>query len=402
MLAKIPDCRCTETRPITHMPRNINETRVSTIFVFWAFALIAILGLQSCAVPVIYYDDDTSGVDFAAVVATFPEYENVPLPHEIIPLTQKTISIETKRLRTTALSSPKPASATDSRYHVGTSDILYIVVWDHPELSNVNTNSKDVSEELRGSVVSTEGNIYYPYIGSVNVAGLTVDQIRTKLTKLLSATIEKPQLEVRVSEYRSQKAFVGGEVLNPGMQKISDIPLTLIDAINNAGGATEMADLSKASLTRHGKLYKLNLSELLVTGNKALNVDLLDGDIFSIPSVLESKFYVLGDVANPVHEKMSTINKKLSEVISDAGGAKRINEESIRSSVQYFVLRSTENGTLIFHLDQKAADSLIVSNSFEVIADDIVFVSSANRSSWNLVYQQLIQYANRLDEIKAM
>ena len=124
MLAKIPDCRCTETRPITHMPRNINETRVSTIFVFWAFALIAILGLQSCAVPVIYYDDDTSGVDFAAVVATFPEYENVPLPHEIIPLTQKTISIETKRLRTTALSSPKPASATDSRYHVGTSDIL--------------------------------------------------------------------------------------------------------------------------------------------------------------------------------------------------------------------------------------------------------------------------------------
>jgi len=336
-----------------------------------------VLSLQSCAtVQEVQIGEDISRVDFAAVVAKFPEYKNTGLPQDITPLTQQNILAETKRIRNAALLSPKPATVEDASYRVGINDVLHIVVWDHPELSYSETNN--ASEELSGSVVTANGTIFYPYIGTVEVLGLTVEKIRIKLTKLLSATIEKPQLEVK----------------KPGMQKISDIPLTLLDAINIADGVTDMADLDSATLTRQDQVYKINLSELFVSGNKELNIKLLDGDVLTIPNISESKYYVLGHVANPIHKEMSNIGKNLFDAIEEAGGVKPVNEDSLHPPINYFVVRGTDNGTLVFHLDQKAADSLIVMNNFQIMADDIVYVASERRSKWNLVYKQIVQYTN--------
>jgi len=360
------------------MKNNINHSKIKSGLIVWVLTFSFVLSLQSCArVPVIYHGDDNTRVDFAAVVANFPEYKNAPLPQDITPLTQQNILAETARQRSAALSSPKPTVVGDSRYRIGVNDILHITVWDHPELSY---NAADKTpENLKGSVVSIDGTIFYPYVGTVEVLGLTVEQIRMRLTKLLSATIEKPQLEVRVSDYRSQKAFVGGEVQTPGMQKISDIPLTLLDAINNAGGASDMADLDNASLTRRGEVYKLNLNELFTSGNKDLNVDLLDGDVLSIPNITESKYYVLGHVTNPIHKELSNINKMLFDAIEEAGGVKPVNEDSLHPAIHYFVVRGTNNGP-----------------------DDIVYVTSERPSNWNLVYQQILQYANIPNQNKAL
>lgn len=365
--------------------------------VIWLFAIFAAISIQSCSgVPVIYDGNDASRVDFAAVVAGFPEYNNAPLPQEITPLVQQNIIAETSRLKSAALSNARPTAIANTGYRVGINDILHIIVWDHPELSYSEANT--TSEELRGSIVSTDGTIFYPYVGTLEVLGLTVEEIRKKLTKLLSATIEKPQLEVQVAEYRSQKAFVGGEVANPGMQKISDIPLTLLDAINTAGGTTEMADLDNASLTRQSKVYKLNLNELFISGNRELNIDLQDGDVLSIPNIRESKYYVLGHVANPVHKEMSNNTKNLFDAINEAGGVKAVNDGTLHPPIHYFIIRRTNNGAIVFHLDQKAADALIIMNNFKIVADDIIYVSSERRSKWNQVYKQILQYANSLTE----
>jgi len=376
---------------------NNNKTNKYPRLIVWILAVYTILILQSCTKDkAISLGDDINRVDFAAVVARFPEYSNGPLPQDITPLIQRNILAETERLRSAALSGSKPAAVDDSSYRVGINDILHITVWDHPELSYNESSSN--SEEIRGSVVSTDGTIFYPYVGTMEVFGLTVENIRTKLTKLLSATIEKPQLEVRVSDYRSQKAFVGGEVLRPGMQKISDIPLTLLDAVNNAGGATDMADLNNASLTRQEQVYKINLAELFASGNKDLNIELLDGDVLTIPDIADSKYYVLGHVTNPVHKEMSNVSKTLFDAIEEAGGIKPVSNDSLHPPIHYFIVRGTDQGPLVFHLDNKATDSLIVMNNFQILADDIVFVTSERRSKWNLVYKQILEYANLLKE----
>jgi len=365
----------------------------AAVFMCKLLILGIVSGLASCvSVPVIYDASGTKRVDFAAVVATFPEYKNAPLPQEIIPLTQQNIENETARLRSAALSNPRPLSESDQTYRVGVGDILNIVVWDHPELSFRDIEGS--SDESKGSIVSPSGTIFYPYIGSVKVLDLTVDEIRNKLTSLLAVTIENPQLEVRVSEYRSKKAFVGGELVKPGLQKITDVSLTLIDAITGAGGATPMADLSNATLTRQNKKYTLNLDELFVHGGGALNITLQDEDVLTVPSLIESKYYVLGKVVNPTQKEITSNRVKLSEVVTDAGGVQRAGDEFIHNSVHFFVIRNADNGTLVFHLDRSASDALILSDIFNIKPNDIIYVANERPANWNLVYEQIIHYAN--------
>lgn len=335
----------------------------------------------------------SEGVDFGAKVATFPEYRKTGLPVPVIPLTQRRIDDEINRIRDLARNAPKPPTVDTMPYTVGALDVLSVVVWDHPELSS--PVRQDGDGEATGYLVSEDGTMFFPYVGNVEVAGKTLNQIRAELTRLLAAEIQSPQLDVSVLDYRSKSVFIAGEVGNPGLQAITDRPLTILDAINNAGGFNEQADLSQTTLSRKNKTYTFNLNELFLRGDSTQNMQLIDGDVLTIPNTNDSNFHVLGKVRIPSIKKMTSRRKTLAMAIEDAGKVFPVTPDRL---VHYFVVRPRGDSALILHLDGAAPDALILRNNFEIMAKDIVYVVTARPALWGRVYKQLLKYANVYSE----
>lgn len=121
-------------------------------------------------------------------------------------------------------------------YVIGPEDILEITVWKQTELS--------------GRVpVRPDGKISMPLIGEVEAAGLTPPKLADVITEKLKTYVTKPQVNVMVQEVKSQFVNIVGEVGKPGRYELTQ-PMTILDAITNAGGPTPFAKLKRIYVLR--------------------------------------------------------------------------------------------------------------------------------------------------------
>ncbi len=269
-------------------------------------------------------------------------------------------------------------------YKVGPQDVLSIIVWDHPELTIPMGEFRNTVDA--GTLVDRDGTIFYPYVGVIEVAGKTVSEIRDVLTQRIAKYVTNPQLDVRVAAFRSQRVNVVGEVVKPSILPISDIPLTALEAINQAGGATPESDLGKVRLTR-GKYERiLNLQALYDKGDLSQNMVLNNGDILHVPDRNDNKIYVLGEVEKPAAYLMHKGKMNLAEAIGHSRGFDRTSSDPGR----LFVIRSEQKKPVVYHLDATSPDALLLATQFELAPQDVVYVSSTSLARWNRVMVQIL------------
>jgi polysaccharide export outer membrane protein len=287
-----------------------------------------------------------------------------------------------------------------TQYRVGPRDILNITVWDHPELTIPAGEFR--SAESAGNVVGEDGTFFYPYVGVVHAAGRTVENIREELTTKLSKYIEFVQLDVRVASYRSQRVYVVGEVANPGVHLVKDIPLTVLEAINNSGGVTSEADLRNIILTRSDKTYSINLLNLYEGGDVTQNVLLQHGDVLNVPDSALNKVFVLGETNHFVaggaigRSRSLVMNKArmtLTEALSEAGGF----DQETSDPARIFVFRGGLGKPEIFHLNAKSPDALLLADRFPLQPRDVIYVDRAEGIRWNQIISQIQPTINLLN-----
>jgi polysaccharide export outer membrane protein len=312
------------------------------------------------------------------------------------------ISLHKKNLQNTDLQRKMPRAGLDVssyEYKLGVGDVLTIGVWDHPELTIPAAVQR--SAEFDGFKVQPDGTITFAYAPKVPALGMTVSQVREELVKRLSRVIEDPQIDVKVVSFISQKVYVTGEVKQPGVFPVTETPLTLIDAITQAGGLNERADWKTVTFTRGNDTEVIRLDDFYSKGDISQNRLLQHGDVVHVSRNDQRNVYVLGDVKRAGTVEINRYGLNLAEALSEVGG---IDERSADAN-GIFVLRKRDlerDGVIadVYQLHAKNIASLVLAEQFELGPQDIVYVTSAPLARWNKVISLLLPALTSVDRLQ--
>jgi polysaccharide export outer membrane protein len=272
-----------------------------------------------------------------------------------------------------------------TQYLIGPGDVLQITVWDHPELTIPAGSFRDPEDS--GQQVGDDGYLYYPYVGLIRAAGMNIAALRDVLTERLSKYIQDPQLDVRVVGYRSQRVYVVGEVRNPGVLPLDDLPLTIADAISLSGGLTPEAYKSGVNVSRGGEVFAIDLKALYDYADGSQNLLLKHGDIVNVLDRSQQKVFVMGEVFRPASVEIVNGHLSLAGALGEVGG---VNQDRADPGGIYVIRGAEEKEPQIFHLDAGFASGMLLAERFDLQAQDVVFVDTAGISQWNRVISQLL------------
>jgi polysaccharide export outer membrane protein len=218
------------------------------------------------------------------------------------------------------------ATAKPEDYRLGPGDLLKIVVFDHDELS-------------LDARISQSGNITFPLVGQVPVAGLSTREAELLMARRLTegGFLKQPQISVLVSEYQSQKVAVMGQVTKPGQYPL-DATKRVLDVLALAGGVLNDTAADDATLVRAGGTRVVIDLQKLFDGDPAVNFAVQDGDTVFVPHA--PQFYIYGQVQHPGQYRLVR-NTTISQAISIGGG---------------LTPRGTQRGALVKRVDAKGKE----------------------------------------------
>ena len=135
-------------------------------------------------------------------------------------------------------------------------EIQYIL--DDGDRISINVyGEEDLSMEI---LLSTRGRFDYPYLGRIEVAGLSTGTLQDILEEgLRGEYLIDPKVTVNVIQFR--KFYVNGEVNQPGGYDFQP-GLTVAKAIAIAGGFTDRAARNKIEKTESNGINKEKISSL--------------------------------------------------------------------------------------------------------------------------------------------
>ncbi|MBD1552162.1 polysaccharide biosynthesis/export family protein [Pseudomonas typographi] len=285
---------------------------------------------------------------------------------------------------------PELLAYRPSDYRIGPGDGLIVTVWEHQEL-----NSPAGQEQGNSSsrIVRNDGTLYYPYIESIKAGGKTVEQFRDDLQAALSKYLTVAKVDVNVEGYNSQRVILSGAFRTPGPQPLTNLPLSLVNAVSRAGGEADNANLAGLILRRDGHEYVLDVDTLNRPDSQLGGIYLKDGDQLHLGNNRANTIYVLGEVHSPQAMTYGTSTFNLMQALGNAGG---IAQETAAAEAIY-VIRSAQTGAnqpaTVFCLNAKKPTAFLLARQFDLQPYDVVFVGPANITRWNRFISQLLPSA---------
>ena len=166
----------------------------------------------------------------------------------------------------------KPDADTTQGFVIGPEDVITILVYNEPSFT------------ANQQAVRPDGIVSMPLVGELKAAGKTPHELEDEISKILADKFLRytPRVEVRVDVVKSRYYSINGAVNKSGRYDLL-VPTTLMQALVNAGGFHEFADLKHIKLLRDGKVFvTFNWNDAIKGKHPENNVYLKQGDLIII------------------------------------------------------------------------------------------------------------------------
>jgi polysaccharide export outer membrane protein len=275
------------------------------------------------------------------------------------------------------------SSSPPSDYLVGPGDILAVIIYGLPNLSS-DGSSNPPSGTAKGSRVDSAGTIQMPLVGSVQVSGLSLQQIRDRLQDSFKKYLRSPSVVVEMIEYRSHPLYLLGQFKKAGTQYM-DRPINLLQGVALGEGLDVTANLRGARLLRGKKLVPVDIYSLLHDGDQRQNVWLYPGDTVYVPDNTLQNVFVFGAVKTPGPIPMKNGQLTLHQAVAAAGG---LGDTSYDKNIR--IIRSltpTRGELIVVDLDRILAGE---AKPFPLTDGDIVYVPKSRVGDWNQAINEML------------
>ncbi|MPZ33296.1 MAG: hypothetical protein GEV13_20280 [Rhodospirillales bacterium] len=301
------------------------------------------------------------------------------LPFDVIDLTPTTVVAyrqpPTPDKPTTMTSSLSPAQ----RLTVAPGDSLRVRIFERYG-GNIFPTIQGQSADLGIQRVGEDGSINVPVVGTVQVAGLDLNQIERRIIQQLGSQVQEPEVIVEFDAPRTHTVMVSGDVKSPGRVSMLEDVRSVVDAINKAGGPLASATGSGANqlqvvVRRNGQVILTSQFSDLLAGS---NIAVQKGDEIVVrPN--SRIFTVLGAVQRSGNVEMTKYNLTLLEALGQVGGLSDVRAN--KTGVYVFRMGDLETNPTargrVFRLDLFQPVSIFVAQQFGLQARDVIYVTNA-------------------------
>lgn len=281
---------------------------------------------------------------------------------------------------------PSQRADWQKRLTLGPGDVLRFQLYGAPDLTR-----EDVP-------VDPDGRISYLEAENVVATGLTVDELRDRVTTELAKYRRTPQVAIAPLSFHSKHYYLLGSVMQRGVYPL-DRPITIIEAVARAhgfetsisrGNVIETTDFSHSFIERHGRRLPVDFNQLFVRGDLSQNVVLEPDDYLYFPAGAAGAVYVLGEVRTPGAVAFDDQTSVLTAIANRGGFTERAWKQRVlvirNSQVQPETFRVNAYGALEgknTNLELQPGDVVYISNRPWARAEELLdraasaFVESA-------------------------
>ncbi|MFS4583688.1 polysaccharide biosynthesis/export family protein [Phaeobacter sp. C3_T13_0] len=260
-------------------------------------------------------------------------------------------------------------------------DLLTLRIWDSSDNSLLTTPDEKMVQ-LQDVTVAANGSIFMPYVGNVNVNGLTPNLARERLQTAMEEIVPSAQLQLDMTEGRGNSVDLVSGVTTPGTYPMPDRNYTVMGLIAAGGGISATLNNPQIRLVRGRSIYGTSVETLL--NDPRRDTLLRGGDrVF----VEEDARYFLSFGATGREDLHIFTKDKMSamDAMSVSGGF-----QDTRADPQgLLVLREYPNSALapgergprqtrvVFTLDLTSADGLFSARRFKINSGDLLIATEA-------------------------